>query len=250
MRVKVTFSVPPGYSIDMNYQYWLGSWVYKCMSNADPVFAKFWHDRGMSEFASDNRSYKYFTFSNLFFSKYSVEGRYIKSLGYRAMIIFTTYSDTVGELFVRGAMSSDFRGINTYKVEIIQEPAFGTEAVFKTLSPIFVQRDNVHLDPVKHADIYAEAIRHNLNVKYNLWHSTDIVFEYPKIEILTEPKAKTICFKEGTDREIRDKGYLFRFRITADARLIEIGYKAGFGQGNAMGFGCVEVLRPQNHPNE
>lgn len=250
MRVKVTFSVPIGYSIDMNYQYWLGSWVYRCMNNADPEFTKLWHDKGVSKFESDNRSYKYFTFSNLFFPRYSVKGRKIYSLGREAEIIFTTYSSKVGELFVRGALNSNFRGMEICRIEVMPEPIFQNEAIFKTLSPIHSQRDNIHLNPIEHSDIYAEAIGHNLSVKYNLWHSTNIVFEYPKIEILSEPKAKTIAFKEGTDKEIRNKGYLFTFRITGDPRLIEIGYKAGFGQGNAMGFGCVSLLRPQNHPND
>lgn len=243
MRVKVTFSVPPGYSIDMNYQYWLGSWIYRCMNEADPEFTEFWHNRGISEFASfDNRSYKYFTFSNLFFPRYSIKEGKIYSLGSEAGIIFTTYSNKVGELFVRGSLNTNFRGMQAYKIEIIPEPTFGNEAIFKTLSPIFVQRDSVHLNPVEHAKIYAEAIRHNINVKYNLWHSANVCFDLPKLEVLSEPKAKTIAFKKGSEKEIRNKGYLFKFRITGDPRLIALGYKAGFGQGNAMGFGCVEVL--------
>jgi CRISPR-associated endoribonuclease Cas6 len=38
------------------------------------------------------------------------------------------------------------------------------------------------------------------------------------------------------------RGWLVPFRVEGSKELIELGYEAGFGKNNAMGFGMAEVI--------
>ncbi|PIY05025.1 MAG: hypothetical protein COZ21_04960, partial [Bacteroidetes bacterium CG_4_10_14_3_um_filter_31_20] len=50
----------------------------------------------------------------------------------------------------------------------------------------------------------------------------------------------------NTPEETFLKGFLFDFKITAPHELIKIGYYAGFGKANSLGFGCAEVIENIN----
>jgi CRISPR-associated endoribonuclease Cas6 len=60
-------------------------------------------------------------------------------------------------------------------------------------------------------------------------------------KILSEPRRKGIHIKEGTINHTQVIGYLGRFKLEAPIDLHEVGYYAGFGEKNSMGFGCVGV---------
>lgn len=62
------------------------------------------------------------------------------------------------------------------------------------------------------------------------------------VTIVSGIKPKLITIKEGKDSETKIKGFIYTFKVEGDPDLIEIGYKSGFGQANAMGFGFVEAL--------
>ena len=46
----------------------------------------------------------------------------------------------------------------------------------------------------------------------------------------------------STRQESKPRGYLYRFRIKAPKELIRMGYYAGFGEKNSLGFGCGEMV--------
>lgn len=245
MRIKITLRVTPGDYIDVNYQYRLASWVYQVLTSSDNTIGRFWHDMGLSFSETDNRRYKFFTFSNLYFPKYELVGRkmYIKSD--HISFIFSTYINEIGMVFIDGINKN--RGFFTGKyfsikqIELINEPEIYSGITLKSTSPIYVQWNNIHLNPSEYHDIYSESIHKNLTSKYNVFYSSDKRDFVPtKITLLSGYKAKTIAIREGKRGQTKIKGYIFTFKIEGDYRIIEIGYKSGFGQGNSMGFGCVE----------
>ncbi|RHV89191.1 CRISPR-associated endoribonuclease Cas6 [Odoribacter sp. OF09-27XD] len=255
MRIKVTFHTAPGDFIDINYQYSLASWIYNILTVSDNKIGSFWHDSGLSFSSTDNRKYKFFTFSNLHFPKYEQIGRKIYIKSDYVSFIFSTYIDKIGMCFVDGINKSKgfFAGkyFSVKQVEIISELEIYSGVILKSTSPVYVQNNSIHLSPFEHYNIYSEAIHRNLTSKYNVFYSSDKRDFMPtKIMLLSDPKPKTIAIKEGKQGETKLKCYLFSFSIKGDSQLIKIGYKCGFGQGNAMGFGCVDVVKPQNRSND
>jgi CRISPR-associated endoribonuclease Cas6 len=64
-----------------------------------------------------------------------------------------------------------------------------------------------------------------------------------QLKILNTPRSKLVVIKANTTQETKVRGFTYDFEITAPAELIEIGYKAGFGEKNSMGFGFGEYLK-------
>jgi CRISPR-associated endoribonuclease Cas6 len=57
------------------------------------------------------------------------------------------------------------------------------------------------------------------------------------------PVSRLQTIKAHTNEEVKVRGYLFDFEITAPPQLIKTGYESGFGAMNALGFGCGEVSK-------
>ena len=60
-------------------------------------------------------------------------------------------------------------------------------------------------------------------------------------KLLSAPKQKLVTIKPYTDNETKVRGFVYSFRLKAPVALQELGYYAGFGEKNSMGFGCGEV---------
>lgn len=115
-----------------------------------------------------------------------------------------------------------------------------------------VSDDNKITDPwLIHAE--AEGINDNENTRSGLPNSNDrqaatgehalsIEKMAYHFELLSEPKSKLITIKSGTAEESQLRGYLYKFRLSAPVNLMRMGYYAGFGEKNSLGFGCGEVV--------
>ena len=62
------------------------------------------------------------------------------------------------------------------------------------------------------------------------------------IEVLTPPRSKLITIKRNTPHETKVRGFLYSFKLKAPLDIHRIGYYAGFGEKNSMGFGWGEVV--------
>ncbi len=246
MRIKVTFEIHSGDYIDINYQYALAAWVYRILNKCDTNVTSFLHDKGFSFTETDNRRYKFFTLSNLNIPKYRVEGRKIYIQSFHISFIFSTYINEIGYNFIKGIMSDRGFYIGKYlkvgNIEALKETEIKSGMTFRTISPVFVQHNSIHLHPLEHKEIYSASIHKNLTSKYNVFYSTHKDFMPTSIKVISKVKTKILSIKEGRETGTRIKANLFTFKIKGDPELIEIGYKSGFGQNNAMGFGCVEIV--------
>ena len=64
MRISITFSIPFGASIPVNYNHILTGLIYRLAGGEAPEWAARLHEQGFS--GAGNRPYKFFTFSQLF----------------------------------------------------------------------------------------------------------------------------------------------------------------------------------------
>jgi len=127
-------------------------------------------------------------------------------------------------------------------VEVLSQPQFNGAAVFSTLSPIIVrtaEEENGHLRVI---DLYPtnpkfyENLQSNLIKKYEKLYNeerTNISFSKPSF---TKPVRIKI-------RNTFHRASHMAFEAFGDTELLRLGYEAGFGGKNSMGFGMVQVAR-------
>ena len=244
--------------LPINYQYELSSYVYHTLNKGNQNLAAWLHERG---FMKENRSFKMFTFSKLNIPK-------IKRFEDRLIILSdTAYFDLsffpaeLSESFITGLFRDqnfsigDRRSKVSFRVrgvERLKDPEFGSKMCFTTTSPVVVtMRDQEkhrypqYLAP-GHED-YSERIKNNLVNKIMAFHNhyetddTNNNYEDLNIKVLSPAKPRLISIKANTKDEIKVKGFHYTFEVSGSPELIKTGYFAGFGEKNAIGFGCVQA---------
>jgi CRISPR-associated endoribonuclease Cas6 len=271
MRFKLTIENTPENNnnvLPLNYQYELSAWIYKILNYGNEEFAEWLHKEG---YTNDYKNFKLFTFSNLIIPKYQIKGDRmlidsrinelfvsfypIESLEYFVSGVFKNQQFTIGDKKSKAAFTVN-------NVEKLTEPDFNSTMEFKALSPILISyknTENKKYAEYKHPEDenYGNLLIKNLAAKYNAFYATETnPFGVPNPERvkpmeqgnldytfkpLTKPKSRLITIKSGTKQESKLRGYLYKFHLKAPAELIRLGYYAGFGEKNSLGFGCGEV---------
>jgi CRISPR-associated endoribonuclease Cas6 len=273
MRFKLTIENTPGNNnnvLPLNYQYELSAWIYKILNYGNEEFAEWLHKEG---YTNDYKNFKLFTFSNLIIPKYQIKGDRmlidsrinelfvsfypIESLEYFVSGVFKNQQFTIGDKKSKAVFTVN-------NVEKLPEQEFNSKMEFKTLSPILISYKNTEdqkYAEYKHPedDNYGNLLIKNLVAKYNAFYATQTTHlgnsNYEKVEPLepgnlnyefnpvSKPKSRLITIKSGTKQESKLRGYLYKFHLKAPAELIRLGYYAGFGEKNSLGFGCGEIIK-------
>lgn len=237
-----------------SYAYELSSCLYKILNEGNSEFTQWLHDVG---YCKEKKSFKLFTFSNFYFSRYQIEGDRLHILSDTAQLIISFWPIEAIDTFVMGLFKERRLEIGDRKskavfevstVERMPEPYFNSSMIFKTLSPVFIEeqfpdtRRTIHLSP--NDPKFVELLHLNLLDKYRAFYGQepDPFWPVTRLRVLSAPKAKTIALKTGTPQETRMKGYLFQFELQGQPELLRLGYSGGFGRLNSQGFGCVEVV--------
>ena len=269
MRFRLTLENTDKGLLPMNYQYELSAWIYKTLNYGNSEFADWLHREG---YTNDYKQFKLFTFSSLMVPKFQINGDRMQIESREAGLIVSFYPIDSLEYFVSGLFSNqkftvaDKRSGASFTVKTVEklpEPEFSNEMEFNALSPILVSYK--HSEKQKYAtyinpgdEQYGDLLIRNLAAKYRAFYACETVtnaddetghsgqvdtenMDYD-FEPLGKPKSRLITIKSGTKQESKLRGYLYRFRIKAPAELIRLGYYAGFGEKNSLGFGCGEVV--------
>lgn len=270
MRFDITFQLTkPEYEniLPINYQYPLSAWIYKTLNRANSELSKDLHDEG---YALGTKQFKFFSFSNLRFPKYGYQVlrpdrlRIKKNRCYLtiSLAVDKTISSFVLGLFKEMTVRIGDRisqvSMEVHQISHIEETEFeeGKSYRFQTLSPVCVSdriegnRLPQYLSPME--ENFARIFVGNLYNKYlamqkyglykgehelpDGWEVEDGVFR-----LLNEPKRKIITIKDHTPQKTKYRAYAFDFELTLPPILLEIGYAAGFGEKNSVGFGCCRV---------
>jgi CRISPR-associated endoribonuclease Cas6 len=272
MRIRIQFRLDGQRQIlPLNYQYPLSAWIYKVLGTADWEFSKFLHELGYQ--LENHKTFKLFTFSNLQFPAGSfrvLKGTDRMEIKAReASLIIAFMLPNAMQNFVAGLFSSQqceiadrISGIQMQVANVVMfpEPPPDSKMRIRVISPIVITRkteSNIQEQYIAPGDAdYQMLFFKNLIDKHHAWQRqtnqalTDFIDDELQFRCLTEkPKSRLQTIKAFTRDEVKVRGYLFDFEITALPELIFTGLDAGFGAMNALGFGCGEVITTNENDN-
>jgi CRISPR-associated endoribonuclease Cas6 len=197
-----------------------------------------------------------FTFSQLDLRPYRIEGGRIRLLGKEILLTLRFLVDTSLEHFIRGLFMQQRLSIGDHQssvalevssIETVAPMYFKPLIQYHCLSPVCVSRvrDDGTAEYVSPEDgQFGELLISNLVHKekaLQLTHAEPRQSLPWRFMLLNTPRKKGIHIKEGTAQHTQVVGFLFHFELLAPPELHEIGYYAGFGGKNSMGFGCVGI---------
>lgn len=273
MRFQLILQSVPGQFIPINYQYELGSWIYKVIAQADAEYASFLHGEGYTPAATSGaaqelqqtRRYKLFCFSQLHIPRREVIKDRIQILGPEIRLQVSFRVGPAAEHFMAGLFQDQrFRlgdkltqaDLTVKRVEAQPVVVDLPELVLQTRSPIVLSRAREQ-GPAEYLSPddpeYGPRLIENLRQKYlsclpsavaaNLISETHDEAPVGSFEVIGRPpKSRLVTLRAHKEEATRVRGYHFRFRLKAPIELLETGLDAGFGGKNSMGFGFGEVV--------
>jgi CRISPR-associated endoribonuclease Cas6 len=261
MRFKLTLRrLTQHCHIPLSYQHQISAGIYRLLERSSPQYAAFLHEEGYQE---KNKRFKYFTFGQLQVphGKWKIaQGR----MHIQARHIYLEVSFLVNqasENFIRGVFQHqqlrivDRQADNLFaidKVEVLPTMVDQSTLVLGTLSPLVIahkdagKSSSIYLDP--ESPNYAEIFVNNLISKYTAYaqHVANAPMlatsPVPKFEFLhyRHPKPKLVTIKP--QQNVKVKGYLFDFRLTAPVEMLKVGFYGGFGRACSYGMGMTKVV--------
>jgi len=268
VRVHLTFDIPKGSRLPLNYQYPISAWIYKVIAKADADFATWLHDRGYQQDAkaTQGKQYRLFTFSRLFVRPFKIleKESVLLNLGTTARLTVSFYGDEAVQKFVTGLFSDQtfWLGTPTLKavplkvkqVSIAPRIDFEQTQRFRAATPICLSVKNdkgkeVYLSP--DAPNYLATLRNHLTQKIMTvgQHFPDILQKMDlgegiqwQYDTQKRTKEKLITIKEHSPQATQVKGFVYDFELTAPQPIMELLYYAGLGKATSQGFGMVDVV--------
>jgi CRISPR-associated endoribonuclease Cas6 len=255
MRFNITFNrTGKQRMLPMDYQYYIGAWIYKVIGKADHDFARFLHEQGYTD---GNKQFKLFCYSPLKFGKPILwkEKALFEISNSTLSLQVGFYMPEAAERFVVGLFNQQdvfvgdrFNGIDlsVSQVERLPEPELTPCMSYRALSPVVVsfQPDGEkyarYLSPTD--DGYAMLIKNNLEQKWKAIPNAPILpvgFQF-SFNAIGTPKSKLATMKPGTAQESKVRGYVFDFKLTAPTKLHQLIRASGIGEKGSTGFGWVE----------
>lgn len=252
MRVKLTLmATRPKTTLPLNYNHAVAGLIYRTLGNASEEFATMLHDEG---FKAERRTFKLFTFSRLVTDRHRFIG---DRLLLESPIVYLQVSSPVRDFiehFVSGLFHSEAFEIagsqfTLAEAETIAPPEFSEHMAFRALSPLTesVRDEQGRVRYLDLEDDWSELIGRNLVRKYIALHSSEpadkrLRLEWDSVYITKAQKRnRRLSALIEINQGIKVRGWLAPFAVEGSKELIEIGYEAGFGKSNAMGFGMAEA---------
>lgn len=250
MRIKVTLhALRSGTELPLNYQHAVASLIYARLSSGSLSFAAQLHDVG---FRTDNRTFKLFTFSRLHTDEAHVSGnRLILDRPQVSFQISSPISEFIEHLKIGLSNPQELNighaVLRLVDIEDIPAPTIQQRMYFHALSPITETTNGSREHPIflSLTDDWSEVIQRNLSRKYEVLHGcapTDGRLKWCWDENYIR-KKETSGWRLSVLADIHGikvRGWLAPFMIEGSKELIEVGYEAGFGARNSMGFGMAE----------
>ena len=238
----------------MDYQYFIGAWIYKVIGNANHEFASFLHKEGYSD---GYKRFKFFNYSPLDFGKPKLwkERSLFEILTDKVFLNVSFTLTDVAEHFIIGLfnqqevyLGNHFNGTDflVTQVERLPDPTLNQTMVYRAASPVVIsylpenEKYARYLAPDD--DHYSDLLRQHLVQKHNTIPNANPIqgdFELG-FKLLNTPKSKLVTIKPDTPQQSKVRGYVFDCRISAPIEIHRLILNAGLGEKNATGFGWVE----------
>lgn len=245
MRFKIEFESENGESFLMpyNYNHIIASVIYESIGRFDP-------DSELHE----SKSFKYFTFSQILFSKFKTMPKGIIVKDGKFSLQISSPDNELLKKIMMGFLKEPLIEIMNFNVKIsnmtmVSEPKFSEMMEFKTLSPIIANSRRIIDGQNKEWDLspsepeFYPFIERNLVKKYNEYYGTDYDEDLIKVSsYLRNVKRKRISMKTKESKQ-HHIGYLMDVVLEGDPNLIKFAYDCGLSNKNSMGFGMLEVVK-------
>jgi CRISPR-associated endoribonuclease Cas6 len=261
MRFKIDFKLlgEAPFSIPVNYQSEFSTWIHKMLHFQSTGFTNWLAEK---KFLNNFGEYNLYTFSDVILAPHKVQNDKITLDDNNAGIFLSFYAPADIEPFIHSVFKDqefkigDSRSKIAVKIENITSmvpPVFNAakKMEFSCLSPMliaqpgqssdtFLSPDQKDFDKIFFKSLmfkYANLVKYMpSNTGGGLSNLNDLQFK-----LLGKPKTKIIKIRIDTPHQKSVKGYLFNFEVKAPEELLKIGYNAGFGELNNLGFGCCEI---------
>lgn len=250
MRVKLTLlATEQATLLPLNYNHAVASLIYDTLGHASTDFATRLHDEG---FSINGRRFKLFTFSRLTTQRSRVQGDRLLLVDAAVTLRISSPVAEFIEHFVTGLFQSESFNIagarfTLQQAETLPVPVFTQRMSLRALSPVTesVRDEQGGVRFLSPEDDWSEIMQRNLLRKYQALHGhapSDDRFHWTwDQDYLDEAARRGRRASVLTDiRGIKVRGWLAPFTVEGSPKLIEIGYEAGFGARNSMGFGMGE----------
>lgn len=239
-------------AIPFDYAHALAAVVYGFLDSASHDYARFLHDEG---YRSGKKRFKLFTFSQLLIPQREIVPGGLRGLSSEISWQISSPISEFVEHLAQGLLSLGRMrlGENEFgieRVEVLPAPRFSSEMRFRLLSPLVVavgsEREGKFGAQYLRADDpqLSEALRKNLLKKFVLVHGREpasrefsMEFDRDYLRRKAEGIYRLVDYK-GT----KIKAIMAPFAVRGSPELIAMGYDAGFGEKNSMGFGMAEVI--------
>ncbi|ACS90537.1 hypothetical protein TSIB_1486 [Thermococcus sibiricus MM 739] len=164
----------------------------------------------------------------------------------KGFFYFSTPITEIAEAFIGGLLQEpdvELWGEKFYveEVKALAEPSSYSGRTYSTLSPIAVTTLKPELGRLKQYDLspmedkFYENLRENLKEKYVLLYGKKSPDDFEVKVFKARPKRFEV--KPG----IFQRAWHLVFKAYGDEDLMRVGYQAGFGEKNSLGFGMVKV---------
>lgn len=259
MRFKITLSITnkAQRTLFRNYQYDLSEWLAKTINRA-PGFSTLLHQLELKE---EDERFQYYTFSNLLFGNFSKtsNGYQINDneiVLYVSFIPIKELENPILELFQQKVLELEGEqnkiSLKVSDIQTLPEPEFQSGMSFKTLSPIILSyRDHTATQYSEYmypkGERFTQLFFVDLETKYKIFrkfnlHFSEIEDQYSyDLKLTSHTRSAIVAVKALTPEEAKLQGYMFNFDAQAPVDLLRAGYYLGFGEKNAIGFGCCEL---------
>ncbi|USH00812.1 CRISPR-associated endoribonuclease Cas6 [Thermococcus argininiproducens] len=239
MRFLIRFAPENSeFKVPYNHQHYLQGLIYRRIQSVNPELSLALHRPKVP---------KLFTYS-LFMAE---NRRFIDGLPYfigagKAFFYFSTPIPEIAEAFIGGLLQNPEVILWREKfyaetVRALPEPSSYSGKTYSTLSPIAVTTLKPSFGKLKIYDLgpmedkFYENLKENLKEKYVLLYGKNPPDEF-EIKVL-KAKPKKFEVKPG----IYQRAWHLVFKAYGDEELLKVGYQAGFGEKNSIGFGMVKV---------
>ena len=212
------------------------------------------HDKQYSNNLHEDKGFKYFTISQLYFYKFSID-----QLGEQFLVrdgfsfIVSCPDNYFINTLMQGLTEQQYVWLNNQRliVEYITvEPYFQKDVTttYYTLSPILVRGKKLIDNKEKAYDLnpsepqFYKQIRELLIKKYNQYYHNN---EYSSEDIQVNSQMRNIrgvrIAIKKQEQTIYNRAYFMDLTITAPPPLQDFIYACGVGEKTAMGFGCITL---------
>lgn len=245
--------------IPINNQYPVSSAIYRIMAKGDAEYARFLHEQGYG------KGFKFFTFSALS-CPFTVEGDRLRLHKNELSFFVSFHLPEASQHFIKGLFQSERLTIADRKskaefqiasVEAMPNPLkdYGENQLasldLRPLSPVVagIKNEKGNYDFLEPQDErFAQSLLYNWREKirscYDEGTAREAVLTAAVSLLKNPPKSRLITIKADTPEQTKIRGWVnFGLNVTAERRFLELLLNCGAGLYNAMGMGCMGLVR-------